>query len=157
MEIRLANLEDCQQVVSVLNEVTIHLSRKGIEQWNYPWDSSIIQTQIKSNCSYVLLKDGVVIGTFCISCIDHINDVTVPLHSKYLSQIAISPAYQGQNYGKQITDFACALAKNNNKTLYLDCWAGNDKLRDFYERNGFEYVGDFPEEDYYISIFKFGA
>jgi hypothetical protein len=42
-----------------------------------------------------------------------------------------------------------------NKTLYLDCWAGNEKLKEFYFNNGFEYVGDFPEEDYFISVFKF--
>ena len=45
-------------------------------------------------------------------------------------------------------------AKNNGVTVYFDCWAGNDFLKKFYSENGFEYMGDFPEEDYYVSAFK---
>jgi hypothetical protein len=39
--------------------------------------------------------------------------------------------------------------------LYLDCWAGNKKLRNFYSNAGFDFIGDFPEEDYMISVFKY--
>ncbi|WP_088012228.1 GNAT family N-acetyltransferase [Gottfriedia acidiceleris] len=39
-------------------------------------------------------------------------------------------------------------------SIYLDCWAGNDKLKQFYQNYGLKQLGDFPENDYYISIFK---
>ncbi len=42
----------------------------------------------------------------------------------------------------------------NTNNLYLDCWAGNKKLRNFYLESGFIYMGDYPEDDYYISIYK---
>ncbi|MFF2796389.1 GNAT family N-acetyltransferase [Lysinibacillus xylanilyticus] len=96
-----------------------------------------------------------IIGTFCINEIDNINEFPVELNSKYLSQIAILPEFQGRNFGSSITQFACSFVKGLRKTLYLDCWAGNEKLKEFYSRNGLEYIGDFPEEDYYISIFKY--
>ena len=41
-----------------------------------------------------------------------------------------------------------------NITIYFDCWAGNNFLRKFYTEVGFEYMGDFPEEDYFVSAFK---
>ncbi|MGV2941336.1 GNAT family N-acetyltransferase [Mesobacillus sp. LC4] len=64
------------------------------------------------------------------------------------------PEYQGKGYGSVITSWSCQYARQLVEELYLDCWAGNEKLKNFYSENGFEYVGDFPEEDYYISVFK---
>lgn len=70
-------------------------------------------------------------------------------------QFVILPEYQGNNLGSVLMDFACSFANEVNKSIYLDCWAGNDKLKAFYLNNGFDYQGDFPEENYFISIFKF--
>lgn len=157
MEIRLAKLKDLEQVVFILNEATLELQQKGIHQWEYPWDKNKIQNQIKNNYSYVLLRHNKIIGTFCINDIDYINDLTVDEESKYLSQIAILPKFQGRNVGSAINDFTCSFVKGLNQTLYLDCWAGNEKLKEFYLRNGLEYIGDFPEEDYFISVFKYSC
>lgn len=81
--------------------------------------------------------------------------MSVDKKSKYLYQIAILPKYQGRNLGFHIIQFPCSFVKEMNKTLYLDCWAGNDKLKEFYFKNGLEYMGDIQEEDYFISIFKY--
>ena len=51
-------------------------------------------------------------------------------------------------------EYSLTLSKKLELLLYLDCWAGNDKLKNFYLNNGFKHVGDFPEEDYFISVFK---
>ena len=155
MKIRIAELDDLQQLLHILNTTTLDLQQKGIHQWDYPWDHNKIVNQIKNNFSYVLLLDKKMIGTFCINDIENINEFTVEAKSKYLSQIAILPEFQGRNFGSSITQFACSFVKELKKTLYLDCWAGNEKLKEFYSRNGLEYIGDFPEEDYYISIFKY--
>ncbi|AVK86606.1 hypothetical protein C3943_25600 [Lysinibacillus sp. B2A1] len=95
------------------------------------------------------MLDKKIIGTFCISEIEKTNEFSVEAKSKYLSQIAILPEFQGKNFGSSITQFACSFVKELKKTIYLDCWAGNEKLKEFYLRNGLEYIGDFPEEDYY--------
>jgi GNAT superfamily N-acetyltransferase len=155
MKIRLAKLEDLDQILKVFNDVTLDLQNKGINQWSYPWKPKIIENAIKSNHSYVLLLDEKVIGTFFISDVDSLSELSIEPQSEYLSKIAILPEFQGRNFGTKIIDFACSFAKGLNKTLYLDCWAGNEKLKEFYSNNGLEYVGDFPEEDYFISVFKF--
>jgi GNAT superfamily N-acetyltransferase len=155
MQIRLAKLEDLQVVLYILNETTLDLQQKGIHQWDYPWDNTEIVSQIKNNHSYILLVDEKIIGTFCINDIDNINELSIDVRSKYLSQISILPKFQGKNFGSTIIDFACAHVKGLNKTLYLDCWAGNKKLKEFYLRNGLECIGDFQEESYFISIFKY--
>ncbi|WP_369436003.1 GNAT family N-acetyltransferase [Lysinibacillus fusiformis] len=155
MEIRLAKIDDFSQVVYILNEVTLNLQQKGIQQWEYPWDDNKIINQLKNNYLYVLLVEEEMLGTFCIYDIDNINEFSLDEKGKYLSQIAILPKFQGKNIGSAITEFACFFVKELDKTLYLDCWAGNEKLKQFYSRNGFKYLGDFPEESYFVSIFKY--
>jgi ribosomal protein S18 acetylase RimI-like enzyme len=154
-EIRLAQIEDLDQIRHLLNETTLQLKQKGIEQWDYPWDHQKIAKQISNGYVYVLLLNEEIIGSFCMNDIEKINDLTVEPKSIYLSQIAISPEYQGKNLGRTITDYTCSFVKKINKTLYLDCWAGNEKLKEFYSNNGLQYIGDFPEENYFISIFKY--
>lgn len=155
IHIRLAKLEESKKILEILNVVSKTLKLKGINQWDYPWDEQQVLTSLRNKECYVLLLEGEIIGTFCISDIDYINQLSVQRKSKYISQIAITPNYQGINLGKEITSFACTLAEKCNQTLYLDCWAGNNKLKEFYIRNGFHYIGDFLEEDYYISIFQY--
>lgn len=155
VEIRLATMDDFSQIIDVMNEATLDLLHKGIQQWEYPWDQQKLLNQLKANHLYVVMLDQHMIGAFCIHEIHHINNFVVEEGSKYLSQIAILPKFQGKNMGENIIRFACSIAKKFNKVLYLDCWAGNEKLKQFYMRNGMEYIGDFPEENYLISIFRY--
>lgn len=46
MKIRLAKLYDLQQLLYILNTVTLDLRQKGIHQWDYPWDHNKIANQI---------------------------------------------------------------------------------------------------------------
>lgn len=155
MKIRLATANDSQKVVNVLNKATLDLHKKGIYQWDYPWNGNNIINEITNNHMYVLLLDEEIVGTFCIKDIDCLSKLTFQSKSFYLYQIAILPEYQGNSYGSELTSFVCSFAKERNETIYLDCWAGNKKLKKFYLNNGFVYLGDFPEADYFISIFKF--
>lgn len=155
MEIRKARLSDSGFILHVLNKVTLDLQNKGIRQWTYPWNPKKIESSIKNNHTYVLLSGQKVIGTFYISNIDELSDLIIEPQSHYLSKIAILPEFQGKNMGSEIINFAFSYTKMLNKTLYLDCWAGNKKLKEYYTYHGLEYIGDFPENDYSISIFKF--
>ncbi|WP_391122849.1 GNAT family N-acetyltransferase [Psychrobacillus sp. L3] len=156
MIMELAWVNDLSQILEVLNKVTIALQNNNINQWSYPWDSEYISNAISENNSYKLMHNEKVIGTFFIDIIDKIGELTIEPKSLYLSKIAILPEYQGKSIGSKITDFACTNAHKLNKVLYLDCWAGNIKLREFYSKNGFQYIGDFCEEDNLISIFRSG-
>jgi ribosomal protein S18 acetylase RimI-like enzyme len=156
MIIKLAGVSDSVHIVEVLNKVTIDLQNKNINQWSYPWDSEYISHEISEGNSYKLMHNENLIGTFFIETIDKIGEHTIEPENLYLSKIAIIPEFQGRKIGSKITDFACTRAQKLNKLLYLDCWAGNIKLKEFYTKNGFQYIGDFFEEDYLISIFRSG-
>jgi RimJ/RimL family protein N-acetyltransferase len=65
------------------------------------------------------------------------------------------PEIQGNSLGRDIIDYACKYAERNYTAIYLDCYSGNKKLREFYLKSGLDYVGDFPEEDYFVSVFRY--
>lgn len=155
MRIRSATQDDLLEVSNILNKTAKDLHNKGINQWGHPWDEKEIRQQLQSKFLYILSKNEKGVGTFGIRELHSLSDCVIEPGSKYLFQIAILPEYQRMGYGKMITDWACTYAKERKIPLYLDCWAGNDKLKTFYKDNRFRYMGDFPEEDYYISVFKY--
>lgn len=73
----------------------------------------------------------------------------------YLHSLILEPAYQGRGRGAVFLKEALSLlrAKEGAGMVVLDCWAGNEKLRAFYETVGFVLHGEFPEEDYRIAVF----
>lgn len=155
-EVRLAESDDIRIIVNLLNEVTLSLHQKKINQWKYPWNFEEINIDIKNRNIYVIAVDKLIVGTFSLRDMD-INEV---LHiskpnNLYLYRIAILPQYQGKNIGLEAINYAFEISRNLRKTLYLDCWAGNIKLKKFYSKAGFDYCGDFKEEDYMISVFKY--
>jgi ribosomal protein S18 acetylase RimI-like enzyme len=153
--IRTAEIKNTDSIVELLNEVTLHLHVKGINQWSCPWNSDKIELDIKDGHVYVLLIDDLICGTFSLKDMDNRDFPLFNPNSKYLYRIAILPEYQGMNLGTQILNYVCKCSENFDQAVYLDCWAGNKKLRSFYSNAGFEFKGDFPEEDYFISIFKY--
>lgn len=139
----------------ILNKVALHLHKKGINQWDYPWDYNKIEQDIKNGHVYVMAADDLIIGTFLLKNIDDFAALLIDKGSKYQYRVAIVPEHQGANFGTQIINYVFEYSKNLKKPLYLDCWAGNKKLKSFYRNAGFEHLGNFPEEDYFISVFKY--
>ena len=155
-EIRLAEEDDIRIIVELLNKVTLNLHQKNINQWIYPWDFEEINIGIKNKNTYVIAIDKLIVGTFSVKDMDMnaVLQISNP-NNLYLYRIAILPEYQGKNIGFKVINYAFQISRNLRKTLYLDCWAGNIKLKNFYSKTGFHYCGDYKEEDYMISVFKY--
>jgi ribosomal protein S18 acetylase RimI-like enzyme len=150
-EIRLGEKNDVSSIVELLNKVTLNLHQKNINQWVYPWNSEEINMDIINRNIYVIAENNLIIGTFSLKIVN-IN-AAIPIiksNNLYLYRIAILPEYQGKNIGLKLIDYACKISRDSKKILYLDCWAGNKKLKNFYLKAGFYFCGDFPEEDYMI-------
>lgn len=143
-------------ILFVLNEATRDLLEKGIQQWDYPWDEEIIKDEILNNQSYVVLDKDSVVGVFFIRTIEGLNYPSIMKENHlYLYRVAVRPDYQRAGVGQEICGASFSIAKEANKTIYLDCWEGNEKLKKFYSDFGFINCGNFPEEDYWITVFKF--
>jgi ribosomal protein S18 acetylase RimI-like enzyme len=155
MHIKSAIQKDSDPIVQLLNEVTQKLMSQNIKQWDYPWDNSLISSDISSGFQYIVEENNKIIAVFSI------KDMPANYWTKeekpdqmYLYRIAVAPQCQGKSVGNVICNWIHDYAIQNNKTIYLDCWAGNEKLKNFYDNAGFSYIGDYPEESYLVSVFK---
>ncbi|MBN2897271.1 MAG: GNAT family N-acetyltransferase [Clostridia bacterium] len=151
-----ANHTHLDGILYVLDSATRNLLEKGIQQWDYPWDEEIINEEILNNQAYVILDEEKVAGVFFIKTIESGEHPPIMKEGHlYLYRIAVRPDYQSQGVGEEACGAAFTIAKKANRIIYLDCWEGNTKLKEFYSNTGFNYCGDFPENDYWISVFKF--
>ena len=151
-----AKYQHLDDMIFVLNAATRDLLEKGIQQWDYPWDKDLLQEEILNNQAYVVLDKEKVIGVFFIkNVLEGEHPSVMKVNHLYLYRIAVRPDYQNAGIGEEICGAAFSIAKEANHTIYLDCWEGNEKLKTFYKNIGFIYCGDFPEEEYWISVFKF--
>ena len=155
LKISQASKEHLSEIINILNIVTSDLRKKNIMQWDYPWNEKEVLYDIERNRAYIVTVNEQAIATFFIKEKESLSTLILEPESVYLNQIAVLPEYQGQNIGRRIINYTKDLAQTKKSPLYLDCWAGNDKLVEFYSENGFEFLGDYAEEDYFVSIFKF--
>ncbi|MDF2880612.1 MAG: hypothetical protein K0R54_1169 [Clostridiaceae bacterium] len=156
LHIKLAEISDSCKIVELLNETTLFLHKKHINQWKYPWNIDNIKKEINKRKVYAVKFNKLIIGTFSI--IDKNKESMLPQIMEdglYLYRVAILPQFQGRSIGIQIMNYLFKYSKKLRKTLYLDCWAGNENLKEFYIKAGFKLCGEFPEEDYKICVFKY--
>ncbi|GFP76064.1 GNAT family N-acetyltransferase [Clostridium fungisolvens] len=155
-EIKIAHINNLYDIVELLNTVTLNLHKKNINQWQYPWDTEEIKSNIENKYTYAVFNNEKIIGTFSLkpkpksSWIPEIDEEILYLHT-----LAILPEYQKKSIGCKIIDFSHNQSATLNKPLYLDCWSKNIKLKTFYLNSGFDYLMDYPEEDFEISVFKY--
>jgi hypothetical protein len=156
MEIELASSEETPLIVNLLNDTTQYLLSKKIMQWEYPWDSTLISQDIFGGYQYVVKEDDRIAAVFSLKEMP-VNFWTKECtkYQMYLYRIAVAPTNQRKNTGKLICSWVQDYSKRYETKIYLDCWAGSDKLKNFYQSAGFLYLGDFPEKDYQVSVFLF--
>ena len=154
IKFRSASKNDLDSLAALYNQVALALLQKGIQQWSYPFDQEALAMKINFGRIYLLELNQEIVGAFSMSLQEGYPPLKTTETSYYLGEIAVSPVCQGQSLGEKIVDFAINKAKSEGVPLTLDCWAGNDKLKQFYMECGLNYLGDFPEEDYSISVFE---
>lgn len=155
IRLRPARSHEAGLIADLLNQATLKLLTKGIPQWRYPCDVQAVQSAIENGEQVVFTFQEQVVAAAKLGPSSG-NPAIEAAHpgNLYLSQLAVLPDFQNQNLGKQALKLLIDHVKALGKTLYLDCWADNSKLKQFYAESGFLSLGDFPEEDYYVTVFR---
>lgn len=153
ISIRKATTEDFGAVLNILEMAALKLLAKDVHQWEYPWDENEVKSYIETDSFYITCADNQAVGCFGLKPFEN-NPFADDKNGLYLYHLAVHPQHSATGLSQKICRWIQRYAKNNGVTVYFDCWAGNDFLKKFYSENGFEYMGDFPEEDYYVSAFK---
>ena len=66
------------------------------------------------------------------------------LHAVYLHIIAIREEYRGQGVGKALLDYSECIASEMADKFFLVVADYNPDAKRFYERNGYQQVGEIP-------------
>lgn len=171
--LREATPPDLEALGALLDAAARKLLQKGVCQWSCPFDRAALAEDIRRRRVY-LLGGAEPAATFSLMELQHSSlwpampeirgyltgDIpTAGPGVFYLYRLAVHPRLQGRGYGRRLLDCALGLARPRGLPVYLDCWAGNAKLRAFYVGCGFRHLCDVsePGENYRISVFFSGA
>jgi GNAT superfamily N-acetyltransferase len=141
VNVRLAQANEIDAVLDVLADAATWLRERGIEQWPDRFDADWVMPAIERGETWLAERDGEVVGTLVVQWGDPMFWPGYPNDAGYLHRIAVRE--HGGGVGAQLLRWAEQHAARNGKEfLRLDCIAKNDALRAYYERAGYEHVGD---------------
>ncbi len=156
VDFKQAQPEDLPLVVEILAEAAVWLQNQGIDQWPSPipphWQHRLAQ-KIALGDLYTV---GIVKNRFGIVGLSW-QDAYWPDDqlAGYVHRMAIRTEMHGQGVGSMILFWAMLQAERKGKQfLRLDCAAGNGRLRQYYQNQGFEYRGLMNANDYHAALYE---
>ena len=162
MNVRRAIIDDAEWVVDLSRCVQEALTASGSLQQIGPLPYATVEASIRAGNVYLLESPSRPLGSVLV-------DPAIPTYRHHLTQwgldalpgpfwylhaLMLEPKEQGKGLGKIFLDGVKELViSNDNGMIVLDCWAGNNKLRDFYLHAGFKFHGVFPLKDFEVAVF----
>lgn len=150
-----ATKKDAEGLCALLSAAAHTLCKKGVMQWTSPFVPSDIAQDIQNGPVLLAFWDETLAGAVFLENMTE-NRWPCPVVQTgqfYLHHLVVHPDFQGKGIGQAIIAESKQTAKAAGKALFLDCWAGNEKLEKFYKSAGFCELGVFDEEDYQIRLF----
>jgi len=162
MIVRRATMDDAEWIVDLSRRVQEALTASGSLQQIGPLPHATVESAVSAQTAYLLEMSSDRLGSVLVDpaspTYQHhlaqwgLDTLAGPLW--YLHALMIEPGEQGKGLGKVFLDGVREwVIPDKDGTIVLDCWAGNDKLRDFYLRAGFIFHGVFPVRDYEVAVF----
>ena len=142
--IRPASEADTAAFGAILRDAQAWLVEHGTSQWvPGAHDPNVITQIIAGGTGYVVEHEGQVIATCRLTWV-------LPPHWEncfenvgYLGTLNVARDYMGYGIGKAVIRWAEAEMRARGKAeACLDCYASNDELSAYYERLGYQAVGE---------------
>lgn len=160
--VRYGEAADTGAIAGVVQRAQGALTARGSLQRLAVPSPDAVAAHIAARAAHVLVEGRAIVGSAFVEAVTArrmpvlarwgIDDSACPLW--FLHTLVIEPTAQGRGLGHVLLDgVKAAVSAHGPAAIVLDCWAGNDTLRAFYERDGFQLRGIFPEADYTIAVF----
>jgi ribosomal protein S18 acetylase RimI-like enzyme len=112
------------------------------KQWQ-GFDRDMVVTEIQENRQWKIVIDGQIACIFALTFDDKLiwgdrdqNDAI------YVHRIVTNPKFRGAQFVKHIVSWAHEYVKTiDKKYIRMDTWGDNQKLIDYYQSCGFEFLG----------------
>lgn len=109
---------------------------------------SLVESELAEQRQWKILIDGQIASIFAIAFNDPMiwkekdNDPSI-----YIHRIVTNPAFRGQNFVTDIISWAREFGLANDKEfIRLDTWGDNPRLIAYYQKCGFNYLGNVVPE-----------
>lgn len=135
--IRLERKEDHREVVTIVREAFWNVYRPGCLE-HYVLNQMRSHPAYIPELSFVLEKDGKIIGQNVFVHASILADTGAVLPIAAMGPICIAPQWQHQGYGKRLLDYS--LEKARAFGIHALCFEGNIH---FYGKSGFDYAEKF--------------
>ncbi len=145
MDIKIQNtrLEDVDIILSLYDDAIAYQKKVGNNHW-LGFQPALIIKEIEEERHYKIVAGGSIVATFCFTLSDSAiwidSDDTSAI---YIHRIATSATFRGNNLLKYIIDWSGQFAKKNNLSfIRMDTGSGNERLINYYIKNGFTFMGN---------------
>jgi GNAT superfamily N-acetyltransferase len=157
---RRATLDDASWIVDLSARVQDSLTARGSQQQIGPLLLENTEQSILAGNAFVLEAREKRLGSVLIDPLKTFQLEQWALHRQsrplwYLHSLMLEPDEQGKRLGLVFLEEVKRLMAPLSGTIVLDCWEGNAKLRDFYQRAGFTGHGIVPVRDFEVMVFVF--
>lgn len=159
MKIRQANVMDIPIMEQLYKKRVLYNNAKGIPQWNIDDVTWAALSKIYRIEDFYVLEDPMICACCCIVDIDLIYWPDMPKGaSLYLHKIVVDPDCAKLGYGNALVSFFKEKGRQEGyPDVRLDVRAQKEKLRQFYENNGFrlwEIKSIFPQYQTALYIYS---
>lgn len=141
--------EDLQPIFQLYAQAQAHQQKIGTVVVWPNFDPAMVRKEISDNHQWKLLIGGQIACVWATTFSDEqIWEERNQDAAVYIHRIATNPDFRGQNFVKQIVDWAKAYAKAQQKEyVRLDTLGNNTRLIEHYTRAGFDFLGMFEMKD----------
>ena len=155
IKIELAEINDINDIMKMINNCANDLISKNIFQWNEKYPSrDIFLSDIEKKNLFILKNNSGIIGCIALSHEKDIEYTDVKWLTKddknlYLHRLAVDPKFQKKGIGKLLMDFAEDYARNNKFiSVRLDTFSKNERNNRFYKSRKYTKLDDvyFPNQ-----------
>jgi GNAT superfamily N-acetyltransferase len=134
-------------VLAVLADAAAWLRVQGVEQWPDRFPPEWVMPTVEAGETWLAEIDGQIIGSLVVQWEDPLFWAGYRSDAGYLHRLAVRR--HGDGLGARLLLWAEGHAAAEGKSyLRLDCVAWNGSLRAYYERAGYEHVGDVTVDEF---------
>ena len=153
---RLAQAEDKDSILEIIEGAQAYFKEAGIDQWQngYP-NRETIEEDIKLKKAYVLVENEKVIATAYLSFNDE-STYDVIYEGEWISaasyavihRVGVASTYKGNGIAGILFEKLTPLCKEKGaKSIKIDTHEDNKSMQRFLEKHGFKYCGIIYLED----------
>jgi ribosomal protein S18 acetylase RimI-like enzyme len=134
---------DIPALVDILTQATAYKVQHDDMAWGTgAYTDKEVLAGMAKHPVYIARLNGEPVGTFKLQSDDDIVWADRTAQAGYIHQLAIKSGFHGQDLGQKLLEWAAVECKRQGKQfLRLDCPDSNQKLCQYYEKQGFVQVG----------------